>query len=78
MADDEQTSYRPVLLKGSDNFPEWELGVYTTLLAKDLSGAVEADLTASKDAKELRKNDKAFALIIQSLAPVIHSVFPVD
>lgn len=62
-----------MLLKGSDNSPEWELAVYTTFLAKDLSEAVDKDLSWATDIKQTRKNDKAFALIIQSLSPVIQA-----
>jgi len=65
MSDNEEhITYRATILKGAENYPEWELSIGTILLAKDLYDCIEAT-TLDANKKEQRK---AFALIIQSLS----------
>ena len=36
MADEERSTYRPVILLGSENYSEWSLSISTVLMARGL------------------------------------------
>ena len=72
MSDDEKTSYKVTTLKGSENYAEWELSISSTLIAKDFLDYTTVSVAPS-DNKTKRNYQKAFALIIQSLSPVIQA-----
>ena len=42
-ADTERSTHRIVLLRGSENYADWELSVATSLMAKDLLKLVAMD-----------------------------------
>jgi len=75
-------SYKTVVLKGSDNYAEWELSIATTLMGKDLFDVISIARASKPPAtttitaeytKSTREHAKAFAIIIQSLSNVIQS-----
>jgi transposase InsO family protein len=75
MSEDERIVYKPLVLKGSENYEGWKLSISSVLLSKDLLDFIYAPPT---DAKDKRKAGKCFDLIIQSLSPVITSPFPAE
>ncbi|GFZ42893.1 hypothetical protein JCM24511_00611 [Saitozyma sp. JCM 24511] len=64
MSEDERTTYKVITLKGSDNYEDWKLSIFAS--------------KATTDPADKRKAGKCFALIIQSLSPVITSSLPAD
>ncbi len=80
-SDHERENYRTILLKGQENYAEWELSIQTTLLGKDLFDLLDyhpvpatTSGTASKESiKQLKQARKAFALIIKSLSPTVQA-----
>ncbi|GFZ46703.1 LOW QUALITY PROTEIN: hypothetical protein JCM24511_03923, partial [Saitozyma sp. JCM 24511] len=77
MSEDERTTYKVITLKGSDNYEDWKLSISSVLLSKDLLDFISASKPTT-DAADKRKAGKCFALIIQSLSPVITSSLPTD
>ena len=77
MSEDERTTYKVVTLKGSDNYEDWKLSISSVLLSKDLLDFISMS-KATTDAADKRKAGKCFALIIQSLSPVITSSLPAN
>jgi hypothetical protein len=77
MSEDERMTYKVITLKGSDNYEDWKLSISSVLLSKDILDFIGLS-KATIDAADKRKAGKCFALIIQSLSPVITSSLPAD
>jgi len=77
MSEDERTTYKVITLKGSDNYEDWKLSILSVLLSKDILDFVKTT-KATTEAKDKRDAGKCFALIIQSLSPVITSSLPAN
>ena len=77
MSEDERTAYKVITLKGSDNYEDWKLSILFVLLSKDILDFVKTT-KATTEAKDKRDAGKCFALIIQSLSPVITSSLPAN
>jgi hypothetical protein len=77
MSEDERTTYKVITLKGSDNYEDWKLSILSVLLSKDILDFVKTT-KATTEAKDKRDVGKCFALIIQSLSPVITSSLPAN
>jgi hypothetical protein len=75
MSEDERMTYKVITLKGSENYEDWKLSILSVLLSKDI---LEFITNKAPDAKEKSKAGKCFALIIQSLSPVITSSLPAN
>ena len=75
MSEDERTTYKVITLKGSENYEDWKLSISSVLLSKDLLDYIDA-IKDTNVAKDKRNAGKCFALIIQSLSPVITSSLP--
>jgi uncharacterized protein (DUF1697 family) len=75
MSEDERTSYQVITLKGSNNYEDWKLSILSVLLSKDI---LEFITNKAPEAKDKSKAGKCFALIIQSLSPVITSSLPAN
>ncbi len=79
MSDDERPiTYKVSTLKGADHYAEWELSIASALLAKDLlEYTVKTrpffDNPSAAQKKDLIRFGKAWAIIIQSLSPVVQS-----
>jgi hypothetical protein len=77
MSEDDHTTYKVITLKGRDNYEDWKLSVLSVLLSKDLLDFISVS-KATTDVADKRKAGKCFALIIQSLSPVITLSLPAD
>ncbi|GFZ49601.1 hypothetical protein JCM24511_07002 [Saitozyma sp. JCM 24511] len=77
MSEDERSTYKVITLKGSENYEDWKLSISSVLLSKDILDYINLS-KATTDAADKRKAGKCFALIIQSLSPVITSSLPAD
>lgn len=71
--DKRPSTYRAVVLRGPENFAEWELSVGSALLAHGLLDCITTTTSpsATTAAKEVKRGGKAFPLIIQSLSSVV-------
>ena len=77
-SENESGSYK-IVLKGSDNFADWQLSVTLTLLGKNIIDCIQSErpklVTAatSGEKKDFQRWGKAYAILIQSLSMVIRS-----
>jgi hypothetical protein len=75
--DDERTfKVSKVTLTGSSDYSTWTKYTSATLLAKDLLHHVSVDPTSLSAARDKVKHGKCFAILYQSLAPVVAAAIP--
>ncbi|RXK40373.1 hypothetical protein M231_02356 [Tremella mesenterica] len=80
--EEKMISRRRVVLKGADNFKEWERSIVTRLIRKDLDDVIQSDAQVPTTAVERqtwgKKDRKAWAAIDESIDSSIHNVLPPD
>ncbi|EIW65635.1 hypothetical protein TREMEDRAFT_66358 [Tremella mesenterica DSM 1558] len=73
-------SRRQTILKGADNFKEWEHSILAQLIQKDLDDVIQSDAQTPvvlEERKAWEKEDrKAWAAIDESIDSSIHNVLP--
>ncbi|RSH83890.1 hypothetical protein EHS25_005505 [Saitozyma podzolica] len=77
MSKDKHSTYKVTTLKGSNNYKDWKLSISLVLHSKDLLDFISVS-QATTDVADKCKAGKCFALIIQSLSPVITSALSAD
>lgn len=73
MSNIEEERIRTTLLRGSENYADWELSIATSLMAKDLLDCVHDSPPLPSNKIKSRRFNKAFAIIIKSLSPIVQS-----
>lgn len=74
MADEERSTYRPVILLGSENYSEWSLSISTVLMARGLLDFISSSQVL--DSEDRHKINRCFAYLIQSLSSIIVASLP--
>ena len=74
MAEEERSSYRPIVLLGSENYSEWSLSISTVLMACGLLNYITSSQVL--DAEDRHKINRCFAFLIQSLSTIIVASLP--
>lgn len=74
MAEEERSSYRPIVLLGSENYSEWSLSISTVLMARGLLNYITSSQVL--DAEDRHKINRCFAFLIQSLSTIIVASLP--
>jgi hypothetical protein len=74
MAEEERSSYRPIVLLGSENYSEWSLSISTVLMARGLLNYITSSQIL--DAEDQHKINRCFAFLIQSLSTIIVASLP--
>ena len=72
----EISKIKVLTLKGSDNYPQWESHIATTLLSKGIMSCIRTDPISPVTTAEQLKFDKAFAIIFQSLSETVQATLP--
>ena len=74
--EESEIKIKVVTLRGSENYPQWESHMATTLLSKGIMSCIRTEPISPVSTADQLKFDKAFAIIFQSLSETVQAALP--